>query len=604
MAGVRHTRVRGGAAARATMSRDARLPSSKLSRWRVRVFLALVGALALAGVWATAWHADRRERETHIDDLAARVRTAANASALAVAARLRMVDQMLLYAAADYERDSERFRLAFWFEQFGSIAAAAPQFALLDKGGIVRQSSIGPSAVGADASAGEPFRAHYREDSRRLHVSQVVVDPVTKRRAIQLSRRVNDRVGVFAGVMILSLDPDFFFDVLDRVKVGIQGGGAMRREGGAALLRITQAGRDVGDGTIAGSAERYESADAALMGYLYDADVVRASRGLEDYDDIIVDAEGNVAEALAEIFQRRALIWLAAAVVTILVLALFLALTTDLARLRRLRAQLESRNRDLLLANRAAQAAVEAKSRFLANMSHEFRTPLNAILGFSEALKSGLFGHLNPRQSDYAGHIHSSGNHLLALINDVLDISRLDLDAYVLNRERIDLAACVAANTRTLSVAAEQKGVNLAAEVPATIPAIMADERALKQVLLNLLSNAVKFTPAGGIVSIAVERRADGGVAVVVRDTGLGIAPEDLARLFQPFQQADNTRRHNPEGTGLGLVISRRLMEKHGGTLTLESEVGQGTRAIAAFPKEAVVADEVPSKRRAPALAA
>jgi two-component system, cell cycle sensor histidine kinase PleC len=593
------------------MSPDAPLPSTLVSRWRVRVVVALVCLLALAGVWATAWHADQRERETHIDELAARVRTAANASALAVGARLRMVDQMLLYAAADYERDPERFKLAFWLEQIPAIRAISPQFSFVDKDGVVRQSSIGPSALGVDVADREHFSVHRYSDTRRLHVGQVVVGRTTNRRSIQLSRRVNDRAGVFAGVFVFSVDPDFLLDVLDRVKVGIQGGGAVRREGGAAIVRITRAGREIGHVATVDTAERFESADAAFMGGLYGAEIVRASRGLEDYDDIIVDAEGNVAEALAEIVQRRTLIWLAAAVVTILILALFVALTTDLMRLQRLRAVLERRNRELLQASRTAQAAVEAKSRFLANMSHEFRTPLNAILGFAEALKSGLFGHLNPRQAEYAGHIHSSGHHLLALINDVLDISRLDLDAYVLHPERIELAAAIAGSVRTLSVAAEQKGIDLAAEVPAVLPAIMADERALRQVLLNLLSNAVKFTPAGGTVSIAAERRADGSVAVIVSDTGLGIAPEDLARLFQPFQQADNTRRHNPEGTGLGLVISRRLMEKHGGTLTLESEFGNGTRAIAVFPPEAVIApsaaaipvDQLAARRQA-ALAA
>ncbi len=585
------------------MSRTEQISKALATRWRVRVFLALVCAMALAGVWSTAWHADRRERETHIDELAARVRTAANASALAVGSRLRMIDQLLIYAVADYERDARRFRLEFWFEQARSVGALSPEFALIDKNGVVRQSSTGPSAEGRNLSGAEAFRAHRDADHNRLHVSKVTVDPATKRRMIHLSRRVNDRVGVFAGVLVFSADPDFFFDVLDRVKVGIQGGGAMRREGGSAILRLTHAGRDVGDGTVAGPSERYESADAAYMGHLYDAEVVRATRSLEDYDDIIVDAEGNVAEALAEIAQRRSLIWIVATVVTLLILALLVALTTDLARLRRLRSQLENRNRELILANRKALAAVEAKSRFLANMSHEFRTPLNAILGFSEALKSGLFGHLNPRQADYAAHIHSSGNHLLALINDVLDISRLDLDAYVLNPERIDLSAAIGAAAHTLSVAAEQKGVNLRADIPAAALAIMADERALKQVLLNLLSNAVKFTPSGGIVAVTIAPRVDGGVAVVVSDTGLGIAAEDLPRLFQPFQQAENTRRHNPEGTGLGLVISRRLMEKHGGTLTLESELGKGTRAIAAFPKTAIVVEDK-TPRRETAMAA
>ena len=598
------------------MNPAANQPSPPVSRWRVRVILALVFLVALVGVWATAWHADRRERETHIDELAARVRTAANASALAVGARLRMVDQMLVYAAADYERDPARFDITFWLEQIPSIRAISPQFALLDKHGIIRQSSVGPSAIGVDVSDRESFNAHRYVDTRRLHVGQVVIGRTTNRRSIQLSRRVNDRAGVFAGVLVFSVDPDFLLDVLDRVKVGIQGGGAVRREGGAAIVRITRAGREVGERGAVASAERFESADSAFTGYLYDAEVVRASRGLEDYDDIIVDAEGNVAEALAEIAQRRQLIWLAAAVLTIAILGLFVALTFDVTRLGRLRAELERRNRQLSEANVAARSAVEAKSRFLANMSHEFRTPLNAIIGFAEALKSGLFGKLNPRQTEYAGHIYGSGGHLLALINDVLDISRLDLDAYVLHPERIDLSAAIAGGVRMLSVAAEQKSVTLSADVPDALPAVVADERALKQILLNLLSNAVKFTPRGGTVAIAAAARPDGAVVVTVSDTGVGIAPGDLARLFQPFQQADNTRRHNTEGTGLGLVISRRLMEKHGGTLHLESELGKGTRAVAVFPGGSATVSAVAPEfsdgrepapsgtRRQPALAA
>ncbi|HEY7607697.1 MAG TPA: ATP-binding protein [Alphaproteobacteria bacterium] len=589
------------------MSPDANLTASLASRWRVRVVLALVCLVALAGVWAVAGFADRRERENHIDDLAARVRTSANAYALAIGARLRMIDQMLLYAAADYERDPERFNLAFWLEQLPSIRAISPEFSFADKNGIARQSSVGPSAIGVDITDREYFLVHRFVDIRQLHVGQIVTGRTTERRSIQLSRRVNDRAGNFAGVLVFSVDPDFLLDVIDRMKVGIEGGGAVRREGGAAIVRVTRAGREVGHGNSKASTERFESADSAIMGYLYNAEVVRASRGIDEYD-LVVDAEGNVAEALAEIQQRRQLIWLAAAVLTLAILGLFAALIFDLTRLGRLRAELERRNRQLSEANIAAHAAVEAKSRFLANMSHEFRTPLNAIIGFAEALKSGLFGTLNARQTEYAGHIHSSGGHLLALINDVLDISRLDLDAYVLHPERLDLGAAIAGSVRTLSVAAEQKGVDVAADVPAGLPTIVADERALKQVLLNLLSNAVKFTPRGGTVSIAAAARRDGAVALTVSDTGVGIAPADLARLFQPFQQADNTRRHNTEGTGLGLVISRRLMEKHGGTLHLESELGKGTRAVAVFPAERVAAPAAGASavgvERAAALAA
>jgi signal transduction histidine kinase len=377
-------------------------------------------------------------------------------------------------------------------------------------------------------------------------------------------------------------------DVLDRLKVGVRGRGSVLREGGFPIVRVTGFRHETDFTDMRADPERFESADAANMGYLYEAEVVRASRGIDDYK-LIVDAEGNVAEALAEIAQRRQLIWAGAAVLTLAILALFLSMTVDLGRLTRLRAQLERRNRQLIEASHVANEAVAAKSRFLANMSHELRTPLNAILGFADLLKSGIFGPLNQRQSEYAAHIHTSGHHLLDLINDVLDISRLDLDAYVLSPERLDLREAINGGLRTLSIAAEGKGVRLAAEVPEALPGVTADERALKQVLLNLLSNAVKFTPAGGTVTLAAGLRADGGLAVSVSDTGIGIPPEDMARLFQPFQRAENTRRHDAEGTGLGLVISRRLMEKHGGTLELESQLGKGTRAVAVFPRERVV---------------
>ncbi len=571
------------------MSQDAPLPTSPMTRWRVRIVLALVCLLALAGVWTTAWQADRRERENHIDELAARVRTSANAYALAIGARLRMVDQMLLYAAADYERDPARFEPQAWLGRLPSLHALGPRLSLADAGGVVRLSSAGDAALGRTISDIGHLDAHRYLDTRALHIGRESAGAVAGRRTIEFSRRVNGANGLFAGVLVFSIDADFFLDIVDRMKVGIQGGGAVRREGGAAIVRVTRAGREIGHKGASGRGERFESADAAIMGYLYDAEVVRASRGIEDYDDLIVDAEGNVAEALAEIQQRRQLIWLAAAALTLAIVGLFVALTADLTRLGRLRAVLERRNRELLQANRAAHAAVEAKSRFLANMSHEFRTPLNAIIGFSEALKSTLFGKLNPRQTEYVGHIHGSGGHLLALINDVLDISRLDLDAYVLHTERIDLAAAIAGSVRTLSVAAEQKGVTVTSAIAPRLPQLMADERAVKQVLLNLLSNAVKFTPAGGTISVTAEPRPDGALAVTVSDTGVGIPAADLARLFQPFQQADHTRRQNTEGTGLGLAISRRLMEKHGGTLHLESALGQGTRATAAFPSEAVV---------------
>jgi signal transduction histidine kinase len=560
--------------------------TSFAGRWRIRIVLALLCVLLLAGVWAAAWTADRRERENHIDELAARVRTAANGYAASVGAHLGMIDQMLLYAAADYERDPSRFEMTFWLQRLPP--GLAPQLAFVGADGLVRQSSLGLDALGRNVADRAYFLVHRGADSGRLYVGGVADDGLARGRVLHFSRRVNDRAGRFVGVLVFAADPGMLLDVLDRLKVGVQGRGSVLREGGFPIVRVSGFRRETDFTELRADPERFESADAANMGHLYDGEVLRASRGIDDYA-LIVDAEGNVAEALAEIVQRRQLIWAGAALLTVAILALFLSMTLDLGRLTRLRQQLERRNRQLSEASRVAGEAAAAKSRFLANMSHELRTPLNAILGFADLLKSGIYGPLNQRQAEYATHIHTSGNHLLALINDVLDISRLDLDAYALHCERLDLAEAIAGGVRTLSVAAEGKGIRLVADIPDALPGVNADERALRQVLLNVLSNAVKFTPAGGRVAVTAGLRPDGALAVSVTDSGIGIPAEDMARLFQPFQRAENTRRHNADGTGLGLVISRRLMEKHGGALDLESELGKGTRATIVFPRERVV---------------
>jgi len=567
------------------MNADTPLPRSTFRRWRVRVVLSLVCLMLLAGVWVTAWQADRRERENHIDDLAARVRTAANAYAGSIGAQLSVVDQMLRYTVADYERDSGRFDIQFWLANLPP--SLAPQLSIVDAEGIVRVTSLGADGAGASLAARDDFRFHRGADTGRMYVGAMLADPVTSRKSIQLSRRINDRFGRFAGMVVFAADPSLFLDVLDRMKVGIEGTGAMLREDGSPVVRVTGFRYETEFGAGATEFTSFVSADAAYVGDIYAAATMRAARSIDDYK-LVVAAEGNVPEALDEIFARRELIWTAAAAVTVAILALFFAMMFDLWRLRRLRAALEQRNRQLGVAKHVAEAAVEAKSRFLANMSHELRTPLNAVLGFADLLKSNLYGPLNQRQGEYVAHIQVSGRHLLELINDVLDVSRLDLNAYELKPAPLDLVEAVAAGVRTLSVAAAQKGVQLRVSLPEHLPTVEADERALKQVLLNLLSNAVKFTPAGGSVEISAAQQADGGLAIAVADTGIGIAANDIARLFQPFQQADNVSRGNSEGTGLGLAISRRLMEKHGGTLDLESEPGRGTRAIAVFPKSRV----------------
>ena len=247
-----------------------------------------------------------------------------------------------------------------------------------------------------------------------------------------------------------------------------------------------------------------------------------------------------------------------------------------------------------------AEAANRAKSEFLANMSHELRTPLNAIIGFSELMTLETMGPIgNDRYKDYTKDIFDSGTHLLALINDVLDLSKIEAGRYKLREEKVDLEDVVRSSVRVITERAERANLILSTDIPSPAPRLYADERALKQMLLNLLTNAVKFTPAGGRVGLGVKRNSAGGLDIVVSDTGIGIAPEDLPKAMERFGQVDSQTARKFEGTGLGLPMVKSLTELHGGTLRLESKVGEGTRVIISLPADRVLDDAASEQQEA-----
>jgi PAS domain S-box-containing protein len=252
-------------------------------------------------------------------------------------------------------------------------------------------------------------------------------------------------------------------------------------------------------------------------------------------------------------------------------------------------------------AKEAAERGNRSKATFLANISHELRTPLNAIIGFSELMKHEIFGPLEPvSYRSYVDDIHESGMHLLELINDILDMSKAEAGMTDLVDSVVDVASIIRSSLRMMSRRAGANGVDLVERLPDDLPYLRADERRLRQIVLNLVSNAVKFTEEGGSVTVSAERHPD-GFRLEVSDTGIGMTPEDLERVMQPFVQADSRLSRKYEGTGLGLPLTKALVVAHGGTMTLKSAPDLGTTVevlfpaarIIANPAEAIAAEEV-----------
>ena len=257
-----------------------------------------------------------------------------------------------------------------------------------------------------------------------------------------------------------------------------------------------------------------------------------------------------------------------------------------IAQLKKSRRQLAEMSCHLAIAVDEAEQASRAKSSFLANMSHELRTPLNAILGFSEVMKEQSLGTLeNVRYLAYAGHIHDSGKHLLGIINDVLDLAKIEAGKMTLDSaSEFELAPAITASIAMLKGLAEKFSVVLHDQIPDDGITLTAVERMIRQIVINLVGNAIKFTPPGGTVTLEGKKRADGGYDILVRDTGIGMSEEEMVRAMLPFGQNGNRLTGRHEGTGLGLPLAKAMLELHGGTFAMTSAPEMGTIVTIGLP--------------------
>ena len=564
----------------------------------IAAVIIMLGGAVLLVMWTLAAESIFTARQAAMD----RTRAEGRNLALAFAEEaIRLLDNVVRagdLVAAHIRESHGQFDLYAWSRE-AALPWGTIQATFIGHDGKVVSSTVEPDAEPVDLSDREHFRIHLDGKSPGLFIGKPVFGRLWRQPLIPITRRVDDENGRFLGVLVFPIDPSSLTRLHKLIDLGPKDIIALEGLDNVIRARFSRESPDgtKGIGTSVAGGPRPSVIPENGEGWHVRTGVVDGVPRLFSYRRIraypLVVTVGLDLEAALAPARRDALVIAAmAALATLLLVVLEFYLIRQNRRraaheieLAEERRKLRATNAELRTSKDLAEAASRAKSTFLANMSHELRTPLNAIIGFSEMLL-GPLGMSQRKQREYVDGIHQSGTHLLTVINDILDLAKIEAGRFELRWiDRLSPAEVARECVELLREHAVVREVEITVETERALPPISADAGRIKQILLNLLDNAIKFSPVGGTVTLNVRATEQEFVEFVISDNGPGMTAEEILIARQPFRQVDNRLARSHEGTGLGLPLAERLAEVHGGSLRIESEKGHGTRVIVRLPQ-------------------